>query len=300
MQRQLTIFLFLIAQLVLGQDNQYVKIPGTAYSLIPPDGFKLSSNFAGFENLRNGASIMVNDLPAPYQQIVNAWTPEALKTKGMDLTSKEIVDINNSKVTLFHVTQSANGTQYLKQILVFGNENKTVIVNGIYPESSKDIEASVKKSILTIKQEATLNSNPEESVKFTIDVSGTGFTFTKNMSGTLLYTMDSLMPSDRPTLLAGNSFGNIITENKQDYAEERLKKIPGAVNIEIKSSTRITIDNLQGYEIIAEDQIGSDSILLYEIILFDNTEYYIIIGKAKQKSNLLEIYKKTAKTFKRK
>ena len=297
----IALLLFLTVQLTFGQQNFPVKIPGTTYSLIPPDGFELSSNFTGFYNATNGASIMINELPAPYRELINSFTAEALKTKGITLINKETVDLNNSKATLLYLTQPSNGITYFKQLLLFGNDSKTTMINGIYPESGKNIETAIKNSMFTIKESALLNSNPEESVKFSIDISGTEFKFTKNISGTLLYTIDGVIPSDKPLLLVGNSVANVTTQNKQKYAEERLKKIPDAENSQIKSSTKIIIDGLNGFELIAENKTGNNKELIYEVMLFDNDGYYLIIGTAREKSNeLLTTYKKIAQTFKRK
>lgn len=301
MKKFFSIALIFILQLSFGQDNQYVKIPGTVYSLIPPDGFELSSDFTGFESIENGASIMVNEIPAPYQQLADGFTPEALKAKGMILISKETIDWNNSKAYWLYISQTANGIMYLKQLLLFGNENKTTLANGIYPELSKNIESAIKKSILTIREGATLNSDPEKSVKFSIDVTGSEFKFTKNTAGTLLYSIDGMMHSKNPTLIVGNSLSKVFPENKQSYAEERLKKMPGAEKSIIKSINKITINELNGFELIAENKKADATELIYEVMLFDGNDYYLIVGRTKEKrDDFLVTFKRIAHTFKRK
>ena len=64
---------------------------------------------------------MINELPAPYQSLVDGFTAEALKSRGMTLVTKQTIDFNGSKATIMDLTQSANGTTYLKQMLVFGD-----------------------------------------------------------------------------------------------------------------------------------------------------------------------------------
>src|SRR5215218_9058385 len=120
MRYKFLLLLLLAGYLSSGQSGNLVKVPGTKCSLIPPAGFEPSSSFGGFQNAETGASIMINEIPAPYQEMVDGFTEEALKARGMTLTSKEPIDFNHSKATMIRLNQAANGITYLKQILIFG------------------------------------------------------------------------------------------------------------------------------------------------------------------------------------
>ena len=123
------------------------------------------------------------------------------------------------------------------------------------------------------------------------------------MSGSLLYSTDGKIPTEKPTLIVGNSISKVSSQNQKQYAEERLKKLPrGEFNV-IKEINNITIDNLKGYEIIADGKTKDDnSELVYQVMLFnDKGDYYIIVGIAKEEfQKNLDTFKKIAKTFKRK
>jgi hypothetical protein len=296
--------LLLIALLCFGQTQKHVKIPGTKCSLIPPAGFVVASSFSGFQNAETGASIMVNEIPAPYQSLADGFTADALSTKGMALTSKQIIDFNNSKATLVNVTQAANGTTYIKQILIFGNLKNTVLVNGIYPEASKEIvEGQIKEALLSAIYDAAQNENPLEAATFTIDITGTALQLVKYMSGSLLYSANGKIPTEKPTLIVSNSLSKTSPPNRKQYAEERLKQFPGGEHIVIKEVKEITIDNLKGYEIVATGKTKDNKPELnYMVMLFaDNGDYYIILGRAKEDFDKnLDSFKKVAKTFKRK
>lgn len=295
--------LLLFGQIVFGQTEKLTKVSGTKCSLIPPSGFVAATTFSGFQNVETGASIMINELPAPYQSLVDGFTADALKTRGMTLISKQTIDFNNSKATLINVTQPANGTTYIKQMLIFGDTKGTVLVNGIYPEASKDSEVKIKDALLSTIYSASQNDNPLDAATFTIDIKDTDFKLIKYMSGSLLYSTDGKIPTEKPTLIVGNSLAKIPTQNQKKYAEERLKKLPeGELNV-IKEIKEITIDNLKGYEIVADGKTKDDKPeLVYQVILFnDKGDYYIIVGQAKEDSQKnLETFKKITKTFKRK
>jgi hypothetical protein len=294
----------LLGQIALGQIEKYVKVTGTKCSMIPPKSFVVSSNFSGFQNNEKGASIMINEIPAPYQQLIEGFNESALKTKGMTLTSKQIIDFNSSKATLLTVSQPANGIIYLKQILIFGDLKTTILINGIYPEQSNDLELEIKDALLSTIYSESQIENPLDAAKFTIETKETEFKVVKYLAGMLLYSTDGKVPTEKPTLTVGNSISKIpIVTDKEAFAINRLKKLPKGENSIVKSGGEITIDNLNGYEITAEGKSQNDMPeLIYQVILFDdNGYYYLILGHSTQDfQQYSEIFKKIAKTFRRK
>ncbi|MBK6993756.1 MAG: hypothetical protein IPH31_02075 [Lewinellaceae bacterium] len=144
MKSNLLIPLLFLVHFAFGQTEKLTKVSGTKCLLIPPSGFVVATTFSGFQNAETGASIMINEIPAPYQSIEEGFTADALKARGMTLVSKQVIDFNGSKATSINVTQPANGITYVKQMLIFGDSLTTVLVNGIYPEASKEIESKLK------------------------------------------------------------------------------------------------------------------------------------------------------------
>jgi len=297
MKKNIILFsLLLISIFGFGQTSSLL-IPGTKYSMIPPEGFILSTNFSGFQNNETGASIMIMDIPTSYSSLVSGFTKEALKTKGMNLLYKENVRYKNSDAMLFKVSQKANGINYLKQVLLFGDKAKTVMVNGIYPEQAKDSENEIKKSLFTIERNEKLVEKPLESVNFSINVDGTDYKLVKSLAGSLLYSEDDKIPTDKGLIGVSYSLGHKVNSDYKQFSIDRLKKLPDASNSIIKTIDKVTISDMEGYEIVAEDNSKQ---LIYLVMLFTpNKEYYLIVGQAKDdKEKNLEIYKKVAKTFK--
>ena len=303
MKNTLLLILLFTTQITFGQVENRMIVSGTKCSLIPPEGFVAASTFSGFQQVASGASIMINEIPASYQSIVEGFTKEAMKAKGMTLVRKETIDFNNSTATLMNVTQPANGTTYIKQMLVFGDEKVTVLVNGIYPESAKNLESSMKEALLSTVYTAEQSENPLDAATFTVDVEGTDFKLVKYMSGSLLYSVDGNMPTETPTLIVGNSIAKVSPENRQKYAEERLRKLPRGESTLIKETNEITIDSLNGVEFIAEGiDKNENKVFIYMVMLYNESgDYYIIVGQAKDdREKYGETFKKIAKSFKRK
>ncbi len=303
MRIRILIALLFIGQFSFGQEGKHIKVSGTKCSIIPPEGFVIATSFSGFQQNETGASIMLNELPGPYQSMSDGFTAEALKSKGMTLLSKEIIGFNNSKATLVKVSQPANGTIYFKQILLFGDEKNTVIVNGIYPESSKNIEGKIKEALLSTTYNSSQNDDPLEAAGFIVNTDGTDFKVAKYISGSLVFSTDGQIPTEKPTFIVGNSLTRVSFENQKQYAEERLKKLPrGELNV-IRESKEVAIDNLKGYEIVANGKDKNNKPeLVYQVVLFeDKGGYFIMVGKATEEfEKHLASFRSISKTFKRK
>ncbi len=304
MKRILPLALLLCAQLAFGQTNEIVNVAGTKCSIIPPTGFVTTDKFNGFINTGNGASIMVNQIPASYQEMVDGFTASALKRNKMNLISKEIVDFNNGKACYIQVTQSANSTTYYKHILMFGDDQNVILVNGIYPESAKNIEAEIKKAIFSTVYDAK-KETASQTIPFTISVEHSDFKFIRHMSGTSLYAVDEKNTPEKPILMVSNSVDESIisAQDQKKYAIDRLKRLPQGIEYAVKETHEITIDSLKGYEIIAYRPLKNNiKELLYEVMLFDDMGgYYMVLGMSSEKhEEYLATYKKIAKTFQRK
>jgi len=292
--------LLLFGQLCVAQTKDLQKVPGTKCSLIPPSSFVASSTFSGFQDNASGSSIMINEIPAPYQAIVDGFTTDALKTKGMTLISKQTVDLNNNAATFVEVKQPANGITYLKQLLIFGDAKHTVLVNGIYPEAAKAMAPKIKAALFSTVYDPSQNENPLAAVPFTINVAQSNLKLVKYISGSLLYSADGTIPTETPTLIVGNSIAKVPAIAQKKYAEERLKKLPGGEKSIIKETTEITIANLKGYEIVANGFAKNDvPELVYQVMLFnDKGDYYIMVGQTKENfDQQLATFKKVARTF---
>jgi hypothetical protein len=221
----------------------------------------------------------------------------------MTLQSKQTIDFNNSKATLLMVTQAANGTTYSKQILIFGDSKNTVLVNGIYPEASSAMEASMKAALLSTVYSASQNDNPLEAAPFTIDTNGTEFKLAKYVSGSLVYSTDGKIPTEKPTFIVGSSVGKVPAANRKKYAEDRLKKLPRGEQNVIKEIKELSIDRMNGYEIMAEG-ISKDGKpeWVYQVMIFNEQgDYYIMLGQAREEvEKNVAAFKKMAGSFKRK
>ncbi len=287
----------------MAQQAALIAVPGTKCSLVPPTGFVPATNFAGFQHSALGASIMITEITAPYEALVKSFTKEALAAKGMTLIKNETVDFKQGKATLVQVTQEAAGATYKKLMLLFKQNDQTVMVNGIFPVASDAIEADMKTALFSTVYNAAQDDDPLAAASFIINTAGTDFEATKFISGSLMYTTDGMIPTQRPIFMVAPSLQNIPAASQRQYAEQRLRKLPGAENAVIKQTTAISIDGLNGYEIIADSKTKEGKAqLTYQVMIYDSQgAYFVIVGQAAEETGkYLQQFQQLAKTFKRK
>jgi len=295
--------LLLAGQLAIAQTAKHVRVPGTRCTLIPPAGFEPATNFGGFMNANTGASIMISEMPVPYQQTAAGFTAEALGSRGMNMLSKETVPYNNASATLVKVSQQANGSTYLKQILIFGDEKTTVLINGIYPEAARNLEGPIRNALFSTVYNAAQIADGAEAAPFSVNAEGTDIQLARYMSGSLLYSTDGKIPTEKPTLIITGSLGRVDPANRKQFAQDRLKKLPRGGQSVINEVHEISVDGMNGYALLADGKAADGANeLVYQAMLFSNDGYYyLLVGHAnEQQEKSRAAFVRITNTFRRK
>lgn len=296
----------------VGQNNienkltaEHVNISGTKISLIPPKGFIKAPNFLGFQQTESGSSIMIVDIPGPFSETSKGLTKEGFLSKGVEAKEIQNMTLNDLPAILVIGEQNAYGNIYSKYILAFGTNKETILINGACPKNLEDIGKLVKKSILSAFYEADKKINPFETVDFELDVSGSKLKFAKSMSNSLIFTSDGEIPTksqNKITLIATKSFTEVDIKDKKLFALNRLKQMPIDLD-NVESNSEITIDGASGYAIVAsaKDKKTGDFEKIYQVMLFSDNLYYLLLGSTNDKTekDITEL-KQVVSTFKRK
>jgi hypothetical protein len=296
-----------LADRPISTDRQaYTEVRGTKVSLIKPSGFTTATTFPGFQQDSTQASIVVTEIPGAYQQVTADFTAANLKTRGMNQLSRDNVTIAGYPGLLVRVSQSANATTYNKWIAVFGDEKETVSIVATLPASG---DASLLRSLRNITTSAKWNRtkvvDPFADLKFTVTATP-DLKFAKRIQNALLYNKSGVFQSsdpDDPILVVSQAISTVIVSDPQQYAQKRLAQTQQAKNIKIVATTPMTINGLQGYEIIADasDATNNRPIVIYQVMLFEGQTYYIIQGLvgSNAKSKYLPEFKKIATSFRK-
>ncbi len=288
--------------------KQDVLVVGTKVSLTPPDGFVVSSQFPGFEQESLGASIMVTEIGGPFPEVSAGFSsPSGAAKRGMIVVDKQAVTINGHSGVLLRIKQNASGIEFLKWLLVFGDEKESVMVTAAFPKQFEDtLSGKMKASILTAKWNKELNVPFTEGLNFVVVEKG-DLKFAKRISNLLLYSKGGIFPSksvDNPVFVVGSSFSRFAIDEREKFAEKRITQSDTVQDIQIEQSSGVIIDDLRGYELSAKgkDVKSGELMVVYQVLLFEEQTYYIIQGlvSEKEKQDYLATFKDMARSFKRK
>ena len=263
--------------------GQYVRFADAGVKLVRPDGFDDAEKFHGFQQQSSQSWVMVAMIAGPFSEITAGFTAEQLKTRGMTLGSKENVQIDGNPGVLLHVTQYAHGTEFAKWIAVFGNERETRMVTAMFPKSNEAVMSSqLKAVVLSAKADVAPPPTPGTDVGFAITASKK-LKLTRGIGKMLVYTKGGVVPAkspEDPLFVAAPSFSKTPIHDKSQFAVQRIFQTAHTKIISVTSNSKITIDGLDGYELVAdaEDAGSGASLTVYQVMLFDNESYILIQG----------------------
>jgi len=310
----LTIAILLISILTFGQKEiintktaNHKQIKGSKIFIIPPEGFVEANNFQGFQQSTSSSSIILTEIPGPFSNVSKGLDESGLKSQGMTLKEKKEITINGYEGHFLKSEQFAYENYFTKYILAFGNSTTTLMIIGIFPQNIKVLDKEIVNSLYSVVYEPNLEVDIFGSVNFKIDTENTKFKFGKLIMGSLLYTVDGKVPTeseDKSSLSVGQSFSNVEITDKKLYCLNITRKLAfNNIKITEENIKSIEIDGISGYEIIATgtNQKSSREELIYQVMLFSDNGYYIILGNSDNNfQENTEVYKTIALTFKRK
>jgi hypothetical protein len=262
---------------------QAVRIPGTNVSLVQPEGFALSSQYPGFERADIQASIMVTELPVAAPEMLRSMTESALATKGIFQISARDTVINNKPARLLHVRQNASGSEVLKWILIAGDTRTTVMIVGSFVEStSPRIGEIIRQSLLTASWGSAVTPSPFEGLPFRITPTGK-LKLAQRLSNMLMLTESGTTGSPGSTealYIAGHSLGQAQIADVQNFAESRAKQTALTTNVTNFAGRALQVAGLDAYELEADatDARSGRAVRLYQVIIPDETGYFILQG----------------------
>lgn len=291
-------------QVDIQKTEQHIRIAGTNFYLIPPKDFIPSTSFHGFEQPETGASVYVVDVPRKFEGFAKAMTEETLSVKGIVLEEKEIILLNQNPALFVRLNQSSEGIEYITYMLIFGHDTTTHIVKGVFRKIQIHNDKAIKDAIFSIFHDLNKDVDILEGINFAIDTTGTSLKLAKNITGTLIYTFDGIVPTradDHTTFIVTRSYENKIYNDEKTAAIDRINKLPYN-NIKVSGLQKKEINGMHGYEILGEGISKTNGIVyqIYSVILFDNERYYLLTGVTNKPSDHhLGLFRKVSNTFKK-
>ncbi|WP_373541972.1 hypothetical protein [Chamaesiphon sp.] len=260
-----------------------VVFPEVGLAIAQPPGFTKATSFYGFEQAATNSSIVLTKIPGPYSQVTGGFTKAGLATRGISLISKQNVKIENQSGLLLNVAQSAYGQKFRKWIVVFGDEQNTRLITATFPSTTANqLGAQLKKVVLAVSLR-TSSAPVASSLPFTI-TAVEGLSPVESATGlgkVAAFTKDGNIPTAAPTdplFIVAPSLGAVPVLDQKSFATRRLAGYP-LTNTVVKSTTEIAIDNLTGWEIVADgrDRQTKAPLTIYQVVLYPQQGGYVLM-----------------------
>lgn len=259
-------------------------VRGTRVSITKTDNFTAAPNFSGFIDKATQASIMVTEMPSPYEATTAGFNEAGLASRAMKLVSKEVVTVGDYPGVLCAVKQTAYGTDFSKWILAFGDKEHTIVVTASFPDSAAEkLSQSLKQTVLTARYDAKAPApDPMADLPFTIAGSKT-LLLAGRIQNTLLFSasgkITAIDPKDHSLFLVGQALNDIDIPDKSDFARTRLKMTANLTDVQILSERDITVSGMPTREILAtgKNKQGEELFVLQDIA-FGGGSYFFLQG----------------------
>jgi hypothetical protein len=263
------------------------KVPGTAVQIAPPEGFQPSKLFLGFEQQEKGASILVTELPIPKAEVPKVLeklnSAEALGSKGMRIIESKEITIGGIAGKLLLVSQSNQGIDFLKWIVVLAEGDRVLIVTAPFPASeAATLKEPLRQTITSLTWTPSQPAPQLEGLPFTFQPAGDLQVWTRFSNNVVLSPngVQPPVPASQPLLILGSAYQNLYLPDIAKFSRKRLKTIPEIRGLTEVSGTSKTIAGYPAFELVARgyDQKNNTPLTIYQVIIKTEKTYYLVQG----------------------
>jgi len=288
------------------QSDEHVEIPGTKYSIIPPDeSYSISSNFHGLQTEDEKSAINITEMPMPFATVLPMFAKDI---PANELTEEKDYMINGNSVKLYKSKRLINPdipeSEVMFYTMLYGNEKTTFMIAATYESAKEEILSSkFENSLLSFMYMEGKEVDPQDGLSFSLDMSNTPLQFASVVMQTgAAYNMDGEMFKEKED---ATNYMVMIMPVEIEEAEQKDKAIRGVKksfdeNINVEEVNPVTLDGLNGYEVVAYEQGENDEVKLkYAVALFEKDKYYDIRASSEiDLEKRLEMFKMISRTFK--
>lgn len=259
-------------------------VRGTRVNLTSPQGFEPAKNFSGFTNETESASVMVTEMPIPFEAATAAYTKEGLETKGMKLVSKDSVQSGDYPGYIIEVRQRAYGAEFTKWINVFGDKSQTILVTATFPSTEQEsFKNAMKDAVLSARFDAKAETpSPMDDLPFTVSGTSTLKVAGRVQNSLLLTSSGKMTPTEddknRSVFVIGQALSDIDVGDKTEFAKARLQKLDFS-DIKMLDEKDVSVAGMPAREITAtgKDKTGRECFIL-QTIAYGRGSYFIMQG----------------------
>jgi len=262
-------------------------IPGKTLGMKPPAGFELSTKFSGFLDPASGSSLLLVELPPEaYKEIAAGMTSKALADKGITVATSEPIKLGGVDGLIVKGTQTAQGKQVNKWILVLGAPAATVILTAQDLSGTALNDKAVMAAFQSIRfRDAPTIAEQLEKLPFALGDLG-GFRVVRTIAGTgVLLTKgpkDVVKDSSQPMVVILRPLSQPFPASvfPADLSERLLRAVKAIQISTVEKTTEVSVAGAQGYETMASaiDRGANTQVVVAQWLRLDSGQQMRILA----------------------
>lgn len=263
-------------------------IPGTRVSLPVPPGFTAATGFPGLMSPDAGASIVVAELPGPFEALREGFSKERLASRGIALGASQEVQVSGYPGVLLHATQNVQGNAYRKWLLVFGDDSSTVSITANVPQIlEKDLGKEVVSALRATRWDPTRTRDLAAGLGFQVGESEHLKISQRIANGLILEPPGGSRDPDKPFLVVAPSTSATEIQDLAVFAKARLTQMRSVQQPSVVNERSLVIDGMPAHELVAQgvDVRSGASIIVYQAIAYNGALYFLLQGFSPQKGS---------------
>jgi hypothetical protein len=284
-------------------------VPGSRVVIDVPPNYQPANRFAGFMTPDQTMSIVILDTPAVgYDQMASGMNAETLASRGFSKVEKRTLTGRAEPYVYLTAEQISPAGPLQKHILIIRNADHAAVITLSILKSNVDKPGATAAEIARMLISATLTATPAEvRSPFSFGYMGP-FKDTGAQGPARLLTLDGVAapatPEPARTLfLAAPSLQSADVGDLRTLADRIAVQVAGTREIAIAARKPVTIDGLDGIELVATGKTGDAStpVSLYQVFLKHPAGGYIrLVGQVATSSaaTMFPEFEKIAQSFK--
>lgn len=241
-------FSFLITLLVaVATFADEFSIPGTSVSLDAPDGFSVATGFSGLQNLEDGSSITVIELPVEaYEELALIFSDldvakAGFAQQGVSIERSGTIAVGGQIVPILMGSQPIPGGSVEKYMALFRGDTAVLISFNIFDAETITI-STIERSLasVTLSSAPTLSEEVEQ-LPFSF-ASAAPFRIGDVLGGSsvLLTSFEGIDPTGlMPVVIIVRALAAVPASDVKLVAQQLLRETQGFEEAEIASSEEV-------------------------------------------------------------
>lgn len=278
--------------------NAHRRVEGTKIYMLIPEDFEPVEEMIGFRQSDTENSMIIRESAGSYKELMQTFMTENLTIRGIKIDETQKMTINGDEATFYRLTQKVNRTIFTKLVLFYGDGAYCVLISAVMKQQDgKRTEELFKNAMLSVayKDESEMQIMPKGIF---INLDNSDLKFARSFGDAVIYTINGSTSANALidcSLFVGNGKGK-ENEDKATFAQDRIKK-QSKSQLTITQQNEVTINGLNGYEIIGTTTTDDKKRWLHQVLLFKEDKYYILMGSTTQEAKLTD-FQRIAKSFK--